>query len=112
MRATAVPVSTSPASSGSTTITRLIDIKRPQDEDNVPAAHRQDGEGWMSPIGMVVLASLGVLLWHGGYRSGGQWLLAAVAAGCILAVRPRPDRRVLLDPLVAGLAIIAAANLV
>jgi len=66
----------------------------------------------MSPIGMVALASLGVLLWHGGYHSGGQWLLAAIAVGCVVAVRPRPDRRVLLDPLVAGLAIVAAANLV
>src|SRR3954452_6836394 len=99
MRATAVPVSSRPASTGSTTRTRLIDIKRPPNEDNVRASHRQDGLGFRSPIGMVVAASLGVALWHGGYRSGGQLLLAAVAIACIATVRPRPRLDVLRDPL-------------
>src|SRR5436309_510415 len=111
MRATAVPVSTSPASTGSTTITRLIDIKKPPDEDNVRPSHRHDGVGVRSPIGWVVAASLGVLLWHGGYRSGGQLLLTGIAVACIALVRPRPGLRVLLDPLVGGLALAAAANL-
>lgn len=60
---------------------------------------------------MVVAASLGVALWHGGYRSGGQLLLAAVAIACIAAVRPRPRLDVVRDPLIAGLAVAAAANL-
>ncbi len=52
-----------------------------------------------------------MLLWHGGYRSGGQMLLAGIAVACIVLVRPRPGLRVLLDPLVGGLALAAAANL-
>src|SRR5256885_1229027 len=81
------------ASTGSTTITRLIDIKKPPDEDNVRPSHRHDGVGVRSPIGWVVAASLGVLLWHGGYRSGGQLLLTGIAVACIALVRPRPGLR-------------------
>jgi O-antigen ligase len=58
---------------------------------------------------MVVTASLGVLLWHGGYRSPAQLLLAAVALAALLAVRPR--RAALHDPVPVGLALMAAANL-
>src|SRR3954467_4180843 len=111
MCATAVPVSMSPSRTGSATTMRLIDIKRPPDDDNVRPSHRHDGEEFRSPIGMVVAASLGVVLWHGGYRTGGQLLLAAVAAACVVAVRPRPGPRDLREPVVAGLALTAAANL-
>jgi O-antigen ligase len=89
---------------------RLIDIKRPPNDDSVRKDHRHDPTHLLSPIGMVVLASIGVLLWHGGYRSGGQLLLAAVAAACVALVRPRPRLGVLRDPLVAGLSLAALAN--
>ena len=59
----------------------------------------------------MIAASLGVTLWHGGYRTAGQLVLAAVAVTCVAAVRPRPGLRVLRDPLVAGLAAVAAANI-
>jgi O-antigen ligase len=59
---------------------------------------------------MVVTASLGALLWHGGYRAPAQVAVAALAAAGVAAVRPLPRPAVLRDPLVAGLALMAAAN--
>ncbi|HET6848645.1 MAG TPA: O-antigen ligase family protein [Gaiellales bacterium] len=59
----------------------------------------------------MITASVGVALWHGGYRAGGQLLLAAAAIACVAVVRPRPRPAALRDPLLAGLAAAAAANL-
>jgi hypothetical protein len=59
----------------------------------------------------VIAASLGVALWHGGYRTAGQLLLVAAAIACVAVVRPRPRADALRDPLLAGLAAAAVANL-
>ena len=56
-------------------------------------------------------ASVGVALWHGGYRTGGQLLIAAAAVACVAVARPRPRIGALRDPLLGGLAAAAAANL-
>ena len=48
------------------------------------------------------------MLWHGGYRSAAQLVLAAIAAAGVLAVRPRSVP--LRSPLWLGLAVAAAAN--
>jgi hypothetical protein len=79
-------------------------------EDRLRMSHRQLGGGWRSPIEVVVAASLGVMLWHGGYRAPAQLLLAAIAAVAAVWLRPRPAR--LRNPIVLGLAVMSAANLV
>lgn len=72
-------------------------------------SHRQLGGAWESPIVVVVAASLGVMLWHGGYRTPAQLLLAAIAAVAVVWLRPGPAR--LRSPIVLGLAVMSAANL-
>jgi O-antigen ligase len=78
-------------------------------EDRLLMGHRQAEGGWRSPIVVVMTASLGVMLWHGGYRAPAQLLLGAVAAVAVVWLRPSPAR--LRNPIVLGLAVTSAANL-
>src|SRR5437763_1475162 len=80
MRATAVPVTIRPANTGTITNRRLTDMKRPPYGNWLHGSDRQAAPIWHSPIGVFVAPALGLMLWHGGFRSPAQFALAAVAA--------------------------------
>src|SRR5260221_7450731 len=80
MRATALPVTIRPASTGTITIKRLTDMKRPPYGIWLLASDRQATPIWHSPIGVFLAPALGLMLWHGGFRSSAQVALAGVAA--------------------------------
>lgn len=72
----------------------------------LPRSDRQDVAPWHSPIWVFIAPALGLMLWHGGFRSPAQVALACVALlGLVLyggELRP--------TPLLAGLALAAAAG--
>src|SRR5881392_56343 len=105
MRATAVPVTIRPANTGTITIRRLTDMKRPPDGNWLLGSDRQTAAIWHSPIGVFVAPALGLMLWHGGFRSPAQVALAGVAALGLMLYGA--DLRPTL--LSAGLAVAAAA---
>src|SRR6478672_8118807 len=111
MRATAEPVTASPTSTGTTTIQREMDIKRPPKTqiESGQASHRHPQVPWRSPILVVIAPAFGVALWHGGFTRGGQLAFAAIALAGAAWFRPRPQA---VDvALVGGLAAVALANL-
>src|SRR6476659_389550 len=109
MRATAVPVTANPTSTGTTTIQREMDIKRPPKTESGQTSHRHPQVPWRSPIVVVIAPALGVALWHGGFTRGGQLAIAAIAVAGVAWFRPRPQA---VDvALVGGLAAVALANL-
>src|SRR6476620_6404280 len=111
MRATAEPVTASPTSTGTTTIQREMDIKRPPKTqiESGQASHRHPQVPWRSPILVVIAPAFGVALWHGGFTRGGQLAFAAIAVAGVAWFRPRPQA---VDvALVGGLTASALANL-
>src|SRR6478736_4979710 len=111
MRATAEPVTASPTSTGTTTIQREMDIKRPPETktENGQTYHRHPRVPWWSPIVVVIAPAFGVALWHGGFTRGGQLAFAAIAVAGAAWFRPRPQA---VDvALVGGLTASALANL-
>src|SRR6476661_1049209 len=111
MRATAEPVTASPTSTGTTTIQREMDIKRPPKTqiESGQASHRHPQVPWRSPILVVIAPAFGVALWHGGFTRGGQLAIAAIAVAGVVWFRPGPQA---VDvALVGGLAAVALANL-
>src|SRR6478672_8941828 len=108
MRATAEPVTASPTSTGTTTIQREMDIKRPPKTqiESGQASHRHPQVPWRSPILVVIAPAFGVALWHGGFTRGGQLAIAAIAVAGVVWFRPGPQA---VDvALVGGLAALAA----
>src|SRR6478672_7039563 len=109
MRATAVPVTANPTSTGTTTIQREMDIKRPPKTESGQTSHRHPQVPWRSPIVVVIAPAFGVALWHGGFTRGGQLAFAAIAVAGVAWFRPRPQA---VDvALVGGLTASALANL-
>src|SRR6476646_6899571 len=111
MRATAEPVTASPTSTGTTTIQREMDSKRPPKTqiESGQASQRHPQVPWRSPILVVIAPAFGVALWHGGFTRGGQLAFAAIAVAGVAWFRPRPQA---VDvALVCGLAAVALANL-
>src|SRR6476469_3738592 len=109
MRATAEPVTANPASTGTTTIQREMDIKRPPKTESGQTSHRHPQVPWRSPILVVIAPAFGVALWHGGFTRGGQLAFAAIAVAGVAWFRPRPQA---VDvALVGGLTASALANL-
>src|SRR6478672_4576643 len=109
MRATAVPVTANPTSTGTTTIQREMDIKRPPKTESGQTSHRHPQVPWWSPIVVVIAPAFGVALWHGGFTRGGQLAFAAIAVAGAAWFRPRPQA---VDvALVGGLTAAALANL-
>src|SRR6476646_1269552 len=111
MRATAEPVTASPTSTGTTTIQREMDSKRPPKTqiESGQASQRHPQVPWRSPILVVIAPAFGVALWHGGFRHGGQLAFAAIAVAGVAWFRPRPQA---VDvALVGGLTAAALANL-
>src|SRR6478672_1540153 len=108
MRATAEPVTASPTSTGTTTIQREMDIKRPPKTktESGQTSHRHPQVPWWSPIVVVIAPAFGVALWHGGFTRGGRLAFAAIAIAGVAWFRPRP--RAVDVALVGGLT---AANL-
>src|SRR6478672_8534108 len=109
MRATAVPVLANPTSTGTTTIQREMDIKRPPKTESGQTSHRHPQVPWHSPIVVVIAPAFGVALWHGGFTRGGRLAFAAIAVAGVAWFRPRPQA---VDvALVGGLTAAALANL-
>src|SRR6476620_9492390 len=109
MRATAVPVTANPASTGTTTIQREMDIKRPPKTESGQTSHRHPQVPWWSPIVVVIAPAFGIALWHGGFTRGGQLAIAAIAVAGVAGFRPRPKS--VSVALVGGLTAVALANL-
>src|SRR6476661_2324384 len=109
MRATAEPVTANPTSTGTTTIQREMDIKRPPKTESGQTSHRHPQVPWRSPIVVVIAPAFGVALWHGGFTRGGQLAIAAIAVAGVAWFRPRP--KAVDVALVGGLAAVALANL-
>src|SRR6478735_5523603 len=109
MRATAEPVTANPTSTGTTTIQREMDIKRPPKTESGQTSHRHPQVPWRSPIVVVIAPAFGIALWHGGFTRGGQLAIAAIAVAGVAGFRPRP--KAVSVALVGGLAAVALANL-
>src|SRR4051812_50098888 len=104
MRATAEPVTAKPASTGTTTIQREMDIKRPPKTESGQTSHRHPNVPRWSPIVVVIAPAFGVALWHGGFTGGGRPAIAALPiAGAVGFPPPPPPARPTLPPL-GGLA--------
>ncbi len=93
MRATAEPVTANPTSTGTTTIQREMDIKRPPKTESGQTSHRHPQVPGWSPIVVVIAPAFGVALWHGGFTRGGQLAIAAIAVAGVAWFRPRPRSR-------------------
>src|SRR3954452_5971022 len=111
MRATAEPVTAKPASTGTTTIQREMDIKRPPKTESGQTSHRHPNVPRWSPIVVVIAPAFGVALWHGGFTGGGRLAIAAIAIAGAVGFRPRPRPERVTVALVGGLAAVAVASL-
>src|SRR4051812_50019098 len=90
MRATAEPVTAKPASTGTTTIQREMDIKRPPKTESGQTSHRHPNVPRWSPIVVVIAPAFGVALWHGGFPGGGRGGIAGVPAARAGGFPPPP----------------------
>jgi O-antigen ligase len=73
----------------------------------IPLSHRSKVLRGMSPVGVVIAATCGALLWHGGFRAPAQLSLAGVGVAAVLLW---PTRWATPRLLAIGLSVTAAAN--